>query len=181
VGGRRGRLGNCRARGAWQARRAARSTRTLDGTQMLAIEFEPPGQSTCECCGGITTRLTRFITIDGDARGVYYAVFSDNHPDPHVIVLLSLGEWWNGTNPDSRSAFAFRIWLKGTQFQVGVLDAETAGWPDASIMGKRMTRAEALAHPMLKEAFHISDHITAEDPEIRAYFKRVERGDNSAV
>lgn len=98
--------------------------------------------------------------------------FSDNHPDPHVIVLLSLGEWWDGTSPYSRNAFAFRIWLKGNQFQVGVIDAQDAGWPDASIMGRRMTRAEALAHPLIQEAFHISDHITEEDPAIRAYFQR---------
>lgn len=143
---------------------------------MLAIEFEPPGQSTCPCCGGITTALTRFITIDGNARGVYYAVFSDNHPDSHVIVLLSLGEWWSGTSPDSRSAFAFRIWMKEDRFQVGVIDAQEAGWPDAAIMGRRMTRTEALAHPLIKQVFEISDQIVEQDPDIRAYFQRVGGG-----
>jgi len=148
---------------------------------MLKIEYEAPGASKCECCGGVTTTLTRFISVNDEARGVYYAVFSDNHPDPHVIVLLSLGKWWDGTGPEDREAFAFRIWLKGDQFQVGIMDANEAGWPLAQSMGHRISRDKALAHPLIKEVFHISDHIVAEDEPIRAYFQGVHQSSRNAV
>jgi len=137
----------------------------------IEIEFSPPAHSACECCGGTTTTLTRFLTIDDEARGVYYAAFSDNHPEPHVIVLLSLGKWWDGTGPDDRCAFGLRLWLVDDQFQVGVIDANAAGWPNAKLMGRRLSREEALEHPQINEAFHVSDHITGEDEPIRNYFR----------
>jgi len=143
---------------------------------MLEIEFAPPGRSRCDCCGGATTTLTRFVTVDGEARGIYYAAFSDNHPESHVIVLLSLGRWEDGSGPEHRVAFALRIWVKEDQFQVGVVDAGDAGWPNAAQMGRRLSRREALAHPWIQEVFHVSDHIVAEDEPIRSYFQNaVER------
>jgi len=59
---------------------------------MLRIEFEKPHQSICECCGGTSTNLTRFVYRDDDAFAVYYVAFSDNHPDRAVSVVISLGE-----------------------------------------------------------------------------------------
>ncbi|HNU06211.1 MAG TPA: hypothetical protein PKO33_00510 [Pyrinomonadaceae bacterium] len=74
---------------------------------MIEIERTPSKESVCECCGGTTTRLTRFVSDDGDAIGVYYAAFSDNHPDSNVVVLLSLGNGITTPVPktESRSHF----------------------------------------------------------------------------
>jgi hypothetical protein len=49
---------------------------------MLTIEFEKPHQSVCECCGGTTTSLTRFVYRDDDAFAVYYAnhIVLDDEP-----------------------------------------------------------------------------------------------------
>jgi hypothetical protein len=148
---------------------------------MLEIEFATPATSTCECCGGTTTTLTRFITIDDEARAAYFARFSDNHPEHIVSVLLSLGEWWDGAVAEGRIAFGFNIWESDESFNVGVVDAETLGWPQAKSMGTRLTREEALAHPLVKEAFHVSDHIVADDPEVRAYFQRASQASGPAV
>ena len=139
----------------------------------MKIEFEAPHTSICDCCGAETTKVTRFISLDGEAKGVYFGAFSDQHTDSHVSVLLSLGDWWEGTSPLGRFAFGLRIWLEGPNFQVTVVDAQTVGWPDALQMGRRLTRVSALKHPLIREVFHVSDHIVAEDPEIRAYFQRV--------
>jgi len=109
------------------------------------------------------------VTIDKQAQAVYFAAFSDNHPEQVVSVLLSLGPWWEGAGPEGRVAFGLRIWLTKESFNVGVVDAEGVGWPNSKLMGRRLSRAEALSHPRINDAFHISDHIVAEDPEIRAY------------
>ena len=63
----------------------------------------------CPCCGRKTTTLTRFVYADGDAHGVYYAGFTDEHPDRIVSVALSLGEWGEGSEAKDRVAFALRI------------------------------------------------------------------------
>ena len=39
------------------------------------IEFGEPTYYDCDCCGHRTTKLTRFITRDGDAFAAYYAHF----------------------------------------------------------------------------------------------------------
>jgi len=77
---------------------------------VLTFEFEPPQASEpCSCCGGKTTALTRFVHKDGDAYAVYYARFSDNHPDRLVLATVSLGEWGKGSRPEQRVAFALEI------------------------------------------------------------------------
>jgi hypothetical protein len=71
----------------------------------LEIKAEPAHKERCDCCGGVTTRLTRFVYRDGDAYAAYFAVFSDNHPGGIVKALVGLGEWGDGASPEGRIAF----------------------------------------------------------------------------
>ena len=128
------------------------------------IEGDP-----CPCCGGRTTRLTRFVYSDVDAHAVYYAAFSDNNPDRTVSVAVSLGEWGEGAMPENRLAFALRIRSADVEFQIMVVDASESSWNDVAFLGRMLDREEALTHPWIKEVFHISDHIVAEDQEVRKY------------
>src|SRR5262249_1670878 len=114
-------------------------------------------------------RLTRFVYSDGDAHAVYYAAFSDNHPDRIVSVVVSLGEWGEGATPEKRLAFALRIRSADTEFQVTVVDAAESPWTDAAFLGRMLDRDEALKHPWIGEVFHITDHIVTEDQDVRSY------------
>jgi hypothetical protein len=137
---------------------------------MLEIEFEEPATSVCDCCGGQTTRLTRFVTQDGDAFAVYYASFSKSHPEKGLVGIVSLGEWGQEEIPESRVAFAFEMWADETNYNVGILDADRSHWADAEIIGRKLSREAALQHEWLEEVFHITDHMTDDDPEIIAFF-----------
>lgn len=137
---------------------------------MLEIEYETPEFSVCDCCGGSTTRLTRFVSQDGDAFGVYYAAFSSSHPENRLIGIVSLGEWWEDEVPESRVAFAFEMWQDADTYNVGIIDATSSPWADARIIGRKLTREEALLHPWLKDVFHITDHMPEDDTEIKAFF-----------
>lgn len=55
------------------------------------------------------------------------------------------------------------------EYQVGLVDAEYSPWREAKIIGRTLNRREALTHPLVKEAFHITDHMVAEDVQIREY------------
>jgi hypothetical protein len=123
----------------------------------------------CPCCGGKTTRLTRFVYCDGDAHGVYYASFSDKHTERIVSVALSLGDWTEGSKPKDRVAFALRIRLVKSEYQVGVVDAAQSLWHDADFLGRMLDRKEALKHRWIKEVFHITDHIVTEDRDVVKY------------
>jgi len=135
---------------------------------MLTIEANPPKRSRCECCGGTTTTLVRFVYENRNPRAIYYARFSDDHPNRGVDFLVSIGEYGEGTTPDDRIAFAMELRTAG----VCVRDARASPWSDAKIVGRILDRVEGLAHPLVAEAFHIVDHATLEDAPLREYLER---------
>lgn len=143
---------------------------------MIEIEFEEPETSKCECCDDISVWLTRFVTEDGDAFAVYHAAFTEGHPEKGLLGTISLGDWgdWDGdaeSIPDSRVTFAFDLWLNEEDFfNVTITDASESPWSGQDILGKMLSREEALAHPWIDDVFHITDHITADDQVIRDFF-----------
>ena len=112
-------------------------------------------------------RLTRFILRDGEAYAVYYAKYSDNHPERIGQVALSIGKWWEGTAPDDRTAFALRSGPE--DYEVMVCDSATSSWKDVDILGTMLDRQEALTHPLIQEVFHITNHMFEEDAPFKSY------------
>jgi hypothetical protein len=138
---------------------------------MIEIEFEEPTIKKCECCGKDTVALTRFVHQDGNAFAVYYAKFTKGHSDKVVYGLIGLGEWGDQSEPRNRTAFPFRIWTTATNFQVGLVDASESPWSDVTYLGEVLIREEGLKHPWIKDVFHITDHMVADDRMIIDYFQ----------
>lgn len=139
---------------------------------MLSIELEKPVHDVCDCCGGTMTRLTRFVHKDGNAYCIYYAMYSDNHPERVVKLAVSLGEWGEDTSPEDRAAFALVMRCSESDYLVTVVDADESPWQGARVIGKMLSREEALYHPWIGDVFHITDHMLVDDPEIKSYFER---------
>ncbi|QVW70494.1 MULTISPECIES: hypothetical protein [Myxococcus] len=137
---------------------------------MLTFEFEPPDTFQCDCCGGTTTLLTRFICRDRDAYAVYYAQYSDSHPERVVSLAVGIGEWGEGSSESQRVAFALVLRQDAENWMVTVKDSAESPWKEASGLGRMLDREEALAHPWLTEVFHITDHVVKEDSEVLRYF-----------
>ena len=143
------------------------------GGNMLTIEFDEPIHSDqCERCGGRATRLTRFVSWNDEAYAVYYAEFTDNHPDGVVAAFLILGNWDEDAVPMDRVAFGLNLVAKEDGFGVIVVDAADTPWADSRQAGTKLTRENALKHPRIKEVFHITDHIFEEDKPIIEFLER---------
>jgi hypothetical protein len=136
---------------------------------MLTFEFPEPSSSRCDCCGGVTTSLTRFVYQDGDAYAIYYARFGVTHEPRVVDAVVSLGEWGEEAGPGDRVAFPFRLRAAESEYQVTVVDAAESPWEGVKLLGRMLDRAEALHHERLAEVFHISDHMVREDVPLRDY------------
>lgn len=136
---------------------------------MIAVEFEPPSVSQCECCSKETVRLTRFVTDDGNAHAVYYLQYTPGHDPDYMSGLIGLGDWSESSSPADRRTFPFRLWATGDSCNVGFTEAAESPWSDSTFLGRLLNRAEALAHPWCKEVFHITDHIIRDDPEALAF------------
>jgi hypothetical protein len=136
---------------------------------MLTFECEDPNRSRCDCCGGVTVSLTRFVYEDGDAYAIYYARFGEQH-DPRVVeAVVSVGEWGEGTGPWDRVAFPLRLRAAETEYQVTVVNAAESPWHGVDLLGRMLDREEALAHERLAEVFHLTDHMVVDDHAIREH------------
>jgi hypothetical protein len=143
---------------------------------MLSVEYEEPrDQGPCPCCGGRTTSLTRFVHKDGKAHAVYLATFSDNHPEKTVSLAVGAGQWGEGTSATERVAIALQLRHYNDGFAVSVVDGSESPSPTAAFLGRSLSREEALAHPLIKEVFKLTDHMVLEDEPIRTYL--ASRGD----
>jgi hypothetical protein len=136
---------------------------------MLTFEFAEPDRSRCDCCGGVTISLTRFVYEDGDAYAIYYARFGEQHEPRVVEAVVSVGEWGEDAGPWDRVAFPLRLRAGESEYQVTVVDAEESPWQGVDLLGRMLDREEALAHERLAEIFHITDHMVVDDEAIREY------------
>ncbi|MBX3221372.1 MAG: DUF2199 domain-containing protein [Labilithrix sp.] len=143
------------------------------------IELSEPSASRCDCCGGLTVRLTRFVYRAGDAFAIYYAAYSNNHPDSELAMLVSLGEWGEGSDPSQRTAFYCRVFPTKDSYEVMLGDATQSAWRDVAIIGERLSREEALRHPWKATAFEVLDEAFLQDRSLRGFLHRVQCGDAS--
>lgn len=136
---------------------------------MIEIECEQPTYFDCDCCGGVTTQLTRFLYLDDEAHAIYYAGFTDRHEEREVQLLISLGEWGDDSGPADRAAFALVLRPDRPQPQIRIVDAAASPWRGADVVGAVLTLADALAHPWREEVERLAAHIALEDPEVEEY------------
>jgi len=137
---------------------------------MIEIEFAEPQYTECECCGGKTTSLTRFVYKNGDPFSIYYLCFTDGHKKKIVDGIMGLGEWEEDTNPQNRVAFPFRITLEKEKYNICLVDSRESSWQDTEVLGKILDREESRKHYFLNDVFQIIDHIVIKDSEIIEYF-----------
>ena len=138
---------------------------------MIEIEFEEPKETKCDYCENTTTRLTRYVYQNNDAFAVYYVLFTDGHDDKVAYCLIGLGEWGEGSEPEMRTAFSVKIWDNNNNWAVTVTDKQESPWSHVEFLGRILDRGEAIAHPFMKDAYHITDHIVTEDKPVMGYFE----------
>jgi hypothetical protein len=134
---------------------------------MLTFEFEAPDRSRCECCGGVTVSLTRFVYQDGDAYAIYYARFGEQHEPRVVEAVVAIGEWGEDAGSWDRIAFPLRLRAAETEYQVTIVDAGESPWQGVGLLGRMLDREEALAHERLAEVFRVTDRMVVDDQPIR--------------
>jgi hypothetical protein len=137
---------------------------------MITIEMADKKEvGTCPCCGGIATKLTRFVYKNENAYAIYFALYTDIHPEKHILVTISLGKWDDNTPSETRTAFSLLIRPQKDKYDIEIIDREESPWKNSRIIGKTLTRKDALKHPLIKEVFNIVDHIIQDDYELIDY------------
>jgi hypothetical protein len=146
---------------------------------MYEIELAEHSISTCNCCGGLSVRLTRFVYLHGNAFATYYATYSNKHPDNELAMLVSLGELGENSATTQRAAFYYRVRPANDSYEVMIGDAAQSAWRDADIVGEKLSRESALRHPWKARALEVLDEAVLHDPSLQGFLRRVQCGDPS--
>ena len=107
-----------------------------------------------------------WVYRDGDAYAAYYAGWTEGHVNGHVSLIIGVGEWSDEEKPDDRRSFGLTCWEADDDIRFGVVEPADSRYGDVRVLGKMMSRAEALSDPELPEIFHIAEHIAQDDPRV---------------
>lgn len=116
-------------------------------------------------CGGEYDHVTGFID-DGDTSVAAYFAYCHGHPEHEAGIDAVMGTWGQNRHDDH---VMFSCLLRAAEGAMAV-DSSVAIEPGATdaILGRRLTREEALAHPWIARFWQVVDVIAAEDAAVRA-------------
>ena len=138
----------------------------------LTLVFAEPKVEPCACCGGKTTQLTRVVQREGVPSALYYAIFTDKHPEKHVVAIVSIGDFGKGSGPDGREAFALTLRRNEQGVNMVLGDATESPWREVALLGRMLTKREASDHRRRDEIFEIGTHAVQHDAVLFAHLAR---------
>lgn len=138
--------------------------------QLEAGESDRPTR--CECCGRVSRTVHGFVYKDGDAYAIYYAGWSEGHPERGVTMAVAVGEWDDDSDNSDRVSVGLEARATESEIQFAVLEPEQSPWAQTDLLGAMCSRSAALAHPVLKEIFEIAEHVVSHDERIADFLER---------
>lgn len=125
--------------------------------------------STCNCCGKESNTGHGFVYKNGDAYAVYYAGWSNSHLKKVVSIAIAIGEWADSATNEMRTCFGIEAIDNDNEISLSVISPENSPWPDTGLLGKMLTRDEALSSELLSEVFLIIEVALKKHPAIVDY------------
>lgn len=137
----------------------------------VTLTFDPERGSnelTCADCGAHYTLVKGFVYEDHAAHAIYFAA-CHNHDEVHEawidVILGSFGEG----DPTDHVTFGCRVGPIPGQLEPQA-SLVPAGRPyNDPILGQKLTREEALAHPRLDDYWAVVDFVLTEDPIVHEH------------
>ena len=138
---------------------------------MMEIDFAEPVYAICTCCGERSTRLTRFVNRAGHMVAAYYLTFTEEHLPRGIYGLVGLGDWSDDERPAAakRVAIAFTLVSGADGNRVAIIDAAASPWQGPTELGRPLSRAEAISHPLLKAVYALTDEMVTRDLPVMLY------------
>jgi hypothetical protein len=127
----------------------------------------------CECCGNAKKRVFGFVSKDGDARAVYYALLNITEDKPRVGLTLSVGPWWGNTNPLERKWIHAEVWSENDGTHMALRDPQQLNFYPWARGGVPLTPDEARASELIEEIWSVADYVVEEDPAISSFLEEI--------
>ena len=121
----------------------------------------------CEDCGGATRVVRGGVRSDGRDRAVYVAAQTEGHRP--VALAISLGKFGKDTAPEDRVLFTLLARVEEGKIELMVVDPERCPFECAEVLGRQLSRADAMARSEIQEMFRIAELVAREDPRLDAW------------
>lgn len=134
----------------------------------LSLEAGPQEAGTvCDCCGTRSTTVHGFVSRSGDAFAVYYAGWSDRHPERGVTMAIATGEWAEDSGPQDRTSIGLEARPTATEIHFTVVGPEQSPWGETPLFGKMLSRENAVVHPVLRSTLEVAELVVRDDSRVR--------------
>ncbi len=161
----------------WRVIRSELPTCSLELIRMSAYTLEL-GEYVyslrCDCCNNPKKRVFGFVSKDGDAYSVYYALLNVTEDKPRVGLTVSVGPWWENTNPSERQWIHVDVWPEDDGNHMALRDPRQSNfypWPRG---GVPLNPDEARASESIEEIWAIADYIVETDPAVSSYLEAID-------
>lgn len=138
------------------------------GTLTLELGSDPAGG--CPCCDPAAAFPQGYIS---QADMPYAVYFADWHHSPGgtVELLISVGDWGRGSEPEDRCAAAFEGRMLGGQIEWLAIDAAQSLWRDLRMTGAPLLALEVEAAPEFR---NLACFIAVEDGRVLNALKQTD-------
>jgi hypothetical protein len=180
-------VASCASRGGQLDRECAEHMQDLQPTEGREDNKGVPAMTTlrlemgehregdsCEHCGAKSRTAHGFVYRNNDAYGIYYAGWSEGHPEQGVSLAIAVGEWSEGSSPADRVSIGVRAVPAASSVDFTVLNPNESPWSDTPLLGRMLERDQALAHPVLNEVMHIAEHIVCDDTRVSRFLGSID-------
>jgi hypothetical protein len=134
------------------------------------IEFNDKVKSfTCPHCGEESMTVWGWVSKDNAAHSAYFANLMTGHVETSARLTISIGGWGEEDSLVKRKWVFIEARPIAHSYEMMVREPEESLYAGKEILGKAMTRSEALASPLVREYFAVADHIANNDPAVRSY------------
>lgn len=132
------------------------------GVPVITVEPGDLKQKPCLECGSDSGVITGFAYADGDANSVYYVGWCEGDHDPRrAFLTISPGEWGEGTDAEDR----INVCIEWREAGMRLSEEPVMSRPD--LLGRFVSRNEAMRLGGVEALWHLADHIVVDDPNVR--------------
>jgi hypothetical protein len=137
---------------------------------MYGIEFNNKVKSfECPHCGEQSMTVWGWVSKDNAAHAVYFANLMTGHKEMSARLTISIGGWGDENGLPKREWVYIEARPIPSSYEMMVREPQESLYNGEPILGKALTRSEALASPLMEEFFAVADYIAFNDPAVKSY------------
>jgi hypothetical protein len=145
---------------------------TISSYPHFSLELGPEiANLKCSDCGCRIHSVHGYIKRKDWAYSVYFATIQSGHEAIAMNLTVSIGKFWDGTDPSQRSWVYMIVWPSesGSGYEIKISNPDGSRHDGSKLIGKKLSEEDAKQSPLLEEFFEVAHFVLDNDPAVRSY------------